>query len=482
VPGEFGGRTAHATSRNGEIYDIAQWYPRMAVFDDLRGWDTLPYLGSEFYLEYGDFDYFVTVPWDMLVAASGELQNPQEVLTGLERARLEQARNSDQTVMIRTAQELGDPNSRPVTHGTLTWHYRMRETRDVAFAASKAFIWDAARIELPDGNSSLAMSFYPVESAGQAAWGRATEYLQNAVQNFSKRWASYPYPAAVAVAGPVDGMEYPAMIFDGVPDAGKFLFWITAHEIGHCWFPMMVGFNERRDQWMDEGFNTFIDVFESDDFEHGVYGPKRDSEYAHGGGNPVEEILPVLADRGAPIMLTRADQLREQYRHSVTYFKSALGLVLLREQILGPERFDWAFRKFIRDWTFRHPSPSDFFRAMDSASGEDLSWFWRGWYFNNWTLDLAVEDARPVEGDWQKGALVSIANLDPLVFPATVEVDFQDGSSQRIRLPAEAWIQKTSVSVKLDTTQPVTAVTVDPDRVLPDEDRVNNVWKAAPGP
>ena len=482
VPGEFGGRTAHATSRNGEIYDIAQWYPRMAVFDDLRGWDTLPYLGSEFYLEYGDFDYFVTVPWDMLVAASGELQNPQEVLTGLERARLEQARNSDHTVMIRTAQELGDPNSRPVTHGTLTWHYRMRETRDVAFAASKAFIWDAARIELPDGNSSLAMSFYPVESAGQAAWGRATEYLQDAVQNFSKRWASYPYPAAVAVAGPVDGMEYPAMIFDGVPDAGKFLFWITAHEIGHCWFPMMVGFNERRDQWMDEGFNTFIDVFESDDFEHGVYGPKRDSEYAHGGGNPVEEILPVLADRGAPIMLTRADQLREQYRHSVTYFKSALGLVLLREQILGPERFDWAFRKFIRDWTFRHPSPSDFFRAMDSASGEDLSWFWRGWYFNNWTLDLAVEDARPVEGDWQKGALISIANLDPLVFPATVEVDFQDGSSQRIRLPAEAWIQKTSVSVKLDTTQPVTAVTVDPDRVLPDKDRVNNVWKAPPGP
>src|ERR1017187_6546501 len=167
VPGEFGGRTAHASSRNGEIYDIAQWYPRMAVFDDLRGWDTLPYLGSEFYLEYGDFDYFVTVPWDMLVAASGELQNPQEVLTGLERARLEQARNSDQTVMIRTAQELGDPNSRPVTHGTLTWHYRMRETRDVAFAASKAFIWDAARIELPDGNSSLAMSFYPVESAAR---------------------------------------------------------------------------------------------------------------------------------------------------------------------------------------------------------------------------------------------------------------------------------------------------------------------------
>jgi hypothetical protein len=482
VPGEWGGRTAHAASRNGEIYDIAQWYPRMAVFDDLRGWDTLPYLGSEFYLDYGDFDYFVTVPWDMLVAGSGELQNPQEVLTALERTRLAQARASDQTVMIRSAQEINDAHSRPVTQGTLTWHYRMHDTRDVAFAASRAFIWDAARISLPGGKSSLAMSFYPIESEGSQAWGRTTEYLQDAVQNFSRRWADYPWPNAVAVAGPVDGMEYPAMVFDGVADAGKFLFWITAHEIGHCWFPMLVGFNERRDQWMDEGFNTFIDVYESDDFDHGVYGPKRDPEYAAGGGNPVDEIVPVLADPAAPVMLTRADQVREQYRHPVTYFKSALGLVLLREQILGPERFDWAFRKFIRDWTFRHPSPSDFFRAMDSAGGEDLSWFWRGWYFNNWTFDLEAEGARPVEGDWSKGALVSIANRDPLVFPATVEVTFQDGSSERIHLPAETWIQKTSVNLRLDSTQPVTTVTVDPEHVLPDKDRSNNVWKAAPSP
>jgi hypothetical protein len=482
IPGEFGGRTAYAASRNGEIYDIAQWYPRMAVFDDLHGWDTLPYLGSEFYLEYGDFDYFVTVPWDMLVAGSGELQNPAEVLTARERARLEQARHSDRTVMIRSAEEVNDPGSRPVNHGTLTWHYRMHNTRDVAFSASRAFIWDAARIPLPADHESLAMSFYPMESAGPEGWGRTTEYLRDAVQNFSRRWAPYAYPAAVAVAGPVDGMEYPAMIFDGVKDAGPLLFWITAHEIGHCWFPMMVGFNERRDQWMDEGFNTFIDVYQSDDFQHGIYGPKRDPEYAPGGGNPVDEIQSVLADRAAPIMLTRADQVRESYRHPVTYFKSALGLVLLREQILGPERFDWAFRKFIRDWTFRHPSPSDFFRAMESAGGEDLSWFWRGWYFNNWTLDLATDGARPVDDDWHHGALISVSNLDPMVMPAVIEVTFQDGSSRRMTLAAESWIKSTSVSVKLDSTEPVTAVTVDPDHVLPDKDRANNVWKAAPSP
>ncbi len=491
VPGAFGGRTGHIPTKNGEIFDIAQWYPRMAVYDDLRGWDTLPYLGTEFYLEYGDFDYYVTVPWDMLVAGSGELQNPQEVLTARERRRLQQARASDRTVMIRTPEEVGDPRSRPVQRGTLTWHFRIHEARDASFAASRAFIWDAARINLPAGRtcgpsspcvsrSPLAMSFYPVESAGAGAWGRSTEYLKDAAEHFSERWGvAYPYPAAVAVAGSVGGMEYPAIVFDDYRDAGKNLFWLTAHEIGHTWFPMIVGFDERRDQWMDEGFNTFIDVYESDDFEHGVYGPKRDPEYAPGSGTPADQIVPLLEDPGTPILLTRADQIAEKYRHPLTYFKSALGLVLLREQILGPERFDWAFRKFIRDWSYRHPTPSDFFRAMDSAGGEDLSWFWRGWYFHNWTLDLAVEGVRPVAGDWRKGAVVTLANLDRLVLPAVVKVDFQDGSSERLRLPAETWIQQKRIDLTLDSTQPVAQVTVDPNRALPDKDRSNNVWRAA---
>ncbi len=481
VPGAFGGRTGHIPTRNGEIFDIAQWYPRMAVYDDLRGWDTLPYLGSEFYLEYGDFNYFVTVPWDMLVAGSGDLQNPRDVLTAVQRERLEQARVSDRTVMIRAADEIGDPNSRPARVGTLTWHFQIRNARDASFAASRAFIWDAARIRLPEGKSALAMSFYPVESAGAAGWGRATEYLKDSVENFSRRWSVYPYPAAVAVGGPVSGMEYPAIVFDDYKDVGKNLFWLTAHEIGHTWFPMVVGFDERRDQWMDEGFNTFIDVYESEDFQHGVDGPKRDPEYAPGGGNPVDEIVPLLEDPAAPIMLTRADQVRERYRHPLTYFKSALGLTLLREQILGPDRFDWAFRKFIRDWSYRHPTPSDFFRAMDSAGGEDLSWFWRGWYLNNWTLDLAVKGVQPVDGDWHKGAVVTIANLDPLVMPAVVQVDFADGSHRRIRLPVETWIQQTTANVTLDSTQPVTGVTVDPDKVLPDKDRSNNVLRVTPG-
>jgi hypothetical protein len=468
IPGMFGGRTSWAASKNGDIYDIAQWYPRMAVYDDLRGWDTLPYLAQEFYLEYGNFDYFVTVPWDMLVAGSGALQNPEQVLTATQRERLAQARQSDQTVLIRTAAEVASAASRPAHEGNLTWHFRMENTRDVVFSASKAFVWDAARIRLPDNGSSMAMSFYPVESE----WGRSTEYLKHATEHFSERWLPYPYPAAINVAGGSSGMEYPGVLFDGMDSKGAPLFWITAHEIGHTWFPMVVGFDERRDAWMDEGFNTFIDIEESDVFQKGVYGPKRDSEYAPGGGNPVDEILPVLADPEAPVIMTRADVILEKYRHPVTYFKSALGLGLLREQILGPERFDFALRRFIRDWAFKHPAPADFFRAMESEGGEDLSWFWRGWYFNNWTFDLAVKQV----SNSGHGADVMVQNLDRMVLPAVVQVEFKDGSRKRIALPAETWMLKSVVTLHVEGAQPIKAVVVDPDHVLPDRNRTNNVW------
>ncbi|MGH8227607.1 MAG: M1 family metallopeptidase [Steroidobacteraceae bacterium] len=477
VPGPLGGRTGWASTRNGNIFDIAQWYPRMAVFDDLRGWNTLPYLANEFYLEYGDFDYFITVPADMIVVGSGELVNPRDVLTAQERARLAEARQSDRTVMIRSPAEVSDPASRPQHSGTLTWHFRMRHTRDVAFAASRAFVWDAARIDLPSGRHALAMSVYPVESAGAGAWGRATQYFKDAVQNFSRRWYPYPWPTAVNVAGPVSGMEYPGMGFDGMRARGKALFWISAHEIGHSWFPMIVGTNERRAAWMDEGFNTFMDVYESEDFDHGEYAPKRDPEYAPGGGNPVEEIEKVLRDPNAPPIVTRPDEISEKYRHPVTYFKAALGLVLLREQILGKARFDFAFRKFIRDWAYKHPSPSDFFRAMDSAGGEDLSWFWRGWFFHNWKLDLAVEKVAYTDGDPAKGATVTLANLDRLVMPATVEVDYADGSKRRLRVPVATWIQQRRAALSLPGGGPIAEVIVDPDQVIPDEDRGNDVLR-----
>src|SRR5260221_1343492 len=336
IPGNFGGRTDFTDTKNGKIYEIAQWFPRMCVYDDSHGWDTLPFLGpGEFYLEYGDIDYQVTVPWDMIVAGSGELLNPTDVLTAKQISRLNAARNSDKTIMIRSAEEVNDRSSLRVHKGTLTWHFKMLNTRDVAFGASKAYIWDAAKVNLPGSKKCLSMSVYPVESAGNDAWGRATEYLKKSIEYFSEKWLVYPYPVAINEAGIAGGMEYPGIVFDGITDKGKVLYWVTAHEIGHNWFPMIVGSNERRYAWMDEGFNTFIDVYADDNFNKGEYAPKRDSEYAPGGGNPADEIVPIINDLNAPIIMTAADAVPEKYRHPIVYYKPAFGLVLLREQILG---------------------------------------------------------------------------------------------------------------------------------------------------
>jgi len=479
-PAELGGRMGWSRSKDGPIYDLAQWYPRMAVYDDIRGWDSLPYLAQEFYLEYGDFDYWVTAPADLLLAGSGELMNPQEVLTATQRARLASARDSDATVMIRSPAEVHDAASRP-QHGPRTWHFHMAHARDVAFTASAAFVWDAARIRLPDGRTALAESVYPRESAGDARWGRSTQYIKDAVENFSRRWYPYPWPAAINVAGPAAGMEYPGIVFNGIEDAGKALFAISAHEIGHSWFPMIVGFDERRDPWMDEGFNTFIDVYESEDFNHGEYAPKRDAEYAPGGGNPVDEIVPLLEDPQAPPILGRGDTMTRKYQHPVYYFKSALGLKLLREQILGPDRFDPAFRRFIAAWAYKHPKPADFFRAMESEGGEDLSWWWRGWYDHNWTLDLAVAKIAPVDGNPARGTAITVASLDRLILPATLRVEFTDGTHQDYRLPAESFIQHADAVVTVAPGRTVAAATIDPDHSIPDKDRSNNRLAVASG-
>ena len=479
IPGKFGGRTSWGAAQQGDIYDIAQWYPRMCVYDDLHGWDTQPYLANEFYLEYGHFDYFITVPSNMIVAGSGELVNPVEVLTRSELAHLTQARTSDKTVMIRTADEAATAVAQHPTT-TKTWHFAMDTTRDVSFSASATFLWDAARMNIPaaankTAHQALAQSVYPIESAGSAAWGRSTEYLKDAIEHFSARWYPYPWPVATNVAGFSSGMEYPGILFDGIDDKGKELFWITAHEIGHTWFPMIVGSNERRDAWIDEGFNTFIDTFESDEFSQGIYGPKRDSEYAPGGGYPADEIARVIADDAAnhgPILLTRADAIDEKYRHPVTYFKSAFGLTLLREDILGPQRFDFAFRKFIRDWAFKHPSPSDFFRAMDSSGGEDLSYFWRGWYFHNWQLDMALTSAEPVDKtDPTRGVKVTVTNLGQLVLPATLRVAMANGNHADITVPVETWMLNSSHTFTVDTPTVAISVTLDPDHFIPLVDR-----------
>lgn len=478
IPGAFGNRTDYVDTKNGKIFEIAQWYPRMCVYNDVEGWNTLPFLGSgEFYCEYGDFDYAVTVPWDVLVAGSGELKNPAEVLTSKQISRLAQAQASDKTIIIRGADEIGNPGSRPVKQGNLTWRFSMKNTRDVAFGASKAYIWDAARVNLPSGKKCMSMSVYPVESAGPDAWDKATEHLKKSIEYFSATWFEYPYPVAINEAGIAGGMEYPGIVFDGITDKGKELFWITAHEIGHNWFPMIVGSDERRYPFMDEGFNTFIDVYASDVINNGEFAPKRDGEYAPGGGNPADEILPYLNDPEAPTMMDRADAVPEKYRHPLAYFKPAFGLVMLREVILGKERFDYAFKQYIHNWAYKHPAPYDFFNTMNNEAGEDLSWYWREWFFNNWALDQAVTGVKYIDNDPAKGAMVTVANLEKMAMPATMEIELADGTKQRMQLPVETWLQGAVQNVPVTTRQKIKSITLDPDKQLPDNNRANNVWK-----
>lgn len=482
IPGLFGGRTDVFQTQNGKIYEIAQWYPRMCVYDDLNGWNTLPYIGTgEFYCEYGNFDYTVTVPKGMLVVGSGEVVNEKEVYTPEQLKRLTMAKGSDKTVIIRTKEDVVSENLSAKTNKqkkneTVTWHFKMSNSRDVAFGASAAYILDAARINLPGGRKALAMSAYPVESNGDGAWSKSTQYLKGTLEYFSEKWTPYPYPVAINEAGMAGGMEYPGIVFDGMGAKGKTLFWVTAHEIGHTWFPMVVGSNERLHAWMDEGLNTFIDVYASDNYNHGEFAPKRDGEYAPGGGNPADEILPWIRDPKSPTMFERADLITGKYRHPFTYFKPAFGLILLREQILGAERFDYAFTTYIKNWSYKHPSPDDFFRTMESESGEDLSWFWRQWFQNNWLFDVAVDS---VESNSIAGySTVYLVNKEKSAYPLTVIIKYADGNRDTLDIPVEVWYGGANYSFRINHRSSIVSVAIDPDHKLPDNDRNNNVWPA----
>lgn len=240
-------RMGRLETQNGTIYALAQWFPKAAVFDDIEGWNIEPYLGAgEFYDEYGDYDYYITAPYDHIVVGSGTLENPQEVLSTTVRKRMEQARKSDTTVYVLKPEELKDAALKAKKEGTLTWHFKMLNSRDVAFASSKAFIWDAAKINLPRGKKAMSQSVYPIESNGNAAWSRSTEYTKDAIENYSDMWFEYPYPNAVNVAAEIGGMEYPGVSFCSWTSKGKDLWGVTDHEFGHNWFPMIVGSNERR--------------------------------------------------------------------------------------------------------------------------------------------------------------------------------------------------------------------------------------------
>ncbi|NGX84505.1 M1 family metallopeptidase [Aequorivita sp. KMM 9714] len=464
IPVEGMDRMGRFEAKDGTVYAIAQGYPRVAVFDDVVGWNTDPYLGAgEFYCEYGDFDVKITAAADQTVVCSGILQNPNEVLTKTQQERLAKAEKSDKTVYIIKPDEVGKSVAQAKKNGTLTWHFKMENTRDVAWASSRAFIWDAAKMNLGNGEVGLAQSVYPKESDGEHAWGRSTEYTKASVEFHSNTYYPYPYHNAINVATSVGGMEYPGVSFCGYQRGGASLWGVTDHEFGHNWFPMIVGNNERRYPWMDEGLNIFINHYSTAAFNNGEYPTRTDKP---------RDLVQYLTYGNREGIDTYPDIANARNLAYTAYYKPAAGLYMLREYILGKERFDYAFKSYIRHWAYKHPQPNDFFNHIENAVGEDLSWFWKGWFFGNGNIDLGILSVEPYQGNY----LITVENNGDIPMPVELLVTYNDDTKETIKLPVEIWHRGNVWSHLLKTDKQVKRVVQDPNKMVPDINILNDTW------
>jgi len=538
------------------LFLAAQWFPRAAVYSDYEGWHNKAFVGGgEFTLEFGDYDVSLTVPSDHVVAATGELANAAEVLTAAQRARLAQARTAKEPVYIVTPAEAAAAEKARAS-GARTWRFTARNVRDFAWASSRKYVWDAMGVRQDDPANPLvmAMSFYPKEA--RPLWDAySTKSIAHTIDVYGKFAFPYPYPVAQSVNGPVGGMEYPMITFNGprpvkdrktgrltYTERAKYgLIGVVIHEIGHIWFPMSVNSDERQWTWMDEGINTFLQ-FEAE--------RQWDPNFPARRGEP-RDIVEYMLSRDQVPLMTNSESLLQFGNNG--YAKPATALVILRETILGRELFDYAFREYARRWRFKRPTPYDFFRTMEEASGVDLDWFWRGWFYSTDHVDISLDkvvkarlDTRnpEVEKAWAKdrakteptpltvarntiqpvverdpatrdfydetdrftvtakdrkdyealqkklepeeaAALnfkdnfyhFSFRNIGGLVMPIILKLDYEDGSSETIRIPAEVWRQ----SPKAVTWQHVTpkllkAAEVDPQWETADADRSNNAY------
>ncbi|MFW6331491.1 MAG: M1 family metallopeptidase [Gemmatimonadota bacterium] len=493
------GRGAKERVDDGWIYEVAQWFPRMSVYDDVNGWQTEQFLGSgEFYLNFGDYDVKLTVPWDHIVDATGELQNPEEVLTAEQMRRLDEAYRSEEPVFIRTADEIGDPASRPARRGTLTWHFKAEDVRDFAFASSKAFVWDAAGYRYPgDPRTIKVHSLYPRNA--MPLWDKvSTRATLQTLKTYGRMVFPYPYPKAVNVNGRVGGMEYPMVAFcgarpqpDGTYSQGteRALISVTIHEVGHNWFPMIVASDERKWTWMDEGLNTFLQYYGEQDYAQTYCGEEwtqtEDCTFQSRRG-PAAAIVGYMRDPDQVPIMTESDLIHKDFGNN-GYAKPATGLNILREDILGPGPFDDGFQYYARSWAFKHPQPADFFRAMEEGAGENMNWFWRGWFYTTHANDQAIadvsaQDAAELVGSTEMGRhyyRVTVENRGGLIMPLEIEATYTDGSTERSDLPADVWRSNELAFTKgFFSDKDLVSVTVDPDEAFADIDRQNNTWTA----
>ena len=541
---EIGGRSGYEYFKEDDnyLYTIAQFFPRMAVYSDVTGWQNKQFLGrGEFTLPFGDYDVQLTVPENMVVGATGEIQNMDEVLTDLQKERLEKAKTSDKPVII-VSQEEAIKNEKNRSSKTKTWHFKAQNVRDYGWCASRKFIWDAQGVQFGD-RTVMAMSLYPKE--GNPMWEMySTKAIVLTLQTYSKFTFDYPYPVAYSINGKSIGMEYPMICFNGgrTDKDGKFTdnvkyrtILVIIHEVGHNYFPMIINSDERQWTWMDEGINTFLQYQTERAWtdESGKPFPSR--------RGPAKLIVPYMkGDKRyiSPIM-TNSESIFQFGNNA--YGKPCTALNILRETVMGPELFDYAFKIYANRWKFKHPSPADFFRTMEDASSVDLDWFWRGWFYTSDHCDVAITDVKQLKVDNQrpKGETtqklvnkniknlakedkvspmlqavrsaenpskafdrikanltdvrekildkevylcqVDLKMIGGLVMPVILKLEYEDGSNEEVRIPAEIWrmqnelLEKT-VSKVLVTNKPVQKVVLDPNLETADTDVSNNVW------
>ena len=376
------------------IYEMAQWFPRLCAYTDVTGWQHKQFLGrGEFTLEFGDYDVNITVPSDHVVASTGVLQNAGQVLSGEQRERLEKASNSKVPLFIVTPDEALE-NEQTKSEKTKTWRFQAENVRDFAFATSRKFIWDAVLHDL-NGKKIWCMSYFPNE--GEPLWSKySTHAIVHTINVYSKFTFDYPYPVAISVNGPVGGMEYPMICFNGPrpEEDGTYskrtkygLISVIIHEVGHNYFPMIVNSDERQWTWMDEGLNTFLQYLTEQEWEE---------NYPSRRGEPQDIVSYMASPNQVPIM-TNSESLLQFGPNA--YAKPATALNILRETIMGRELFDYAFKEYSNRWKFKRPMPADFFRTMEDASGIDLDWFWRGWFYSTDHVDLKITGVKRLNVD-----------------------------------------------------------------------------------
>ncbi len=458
--------------QDGEVYFINYWYPQMAVYDDVNGWQTDQYYGNaEFYMGYGNYDVSLTVPAGWLVTATGTLQNPADVLSPQARTRLDSARTSSGIVHVVT--DLDREPGRSTTagkDGKLTWHFRAQNVRDVSWAASSRFLWDATNADVGDASgdgrpdTALVQTFWRPEQRINH-WDESARDARHSVEFFSKYLWPYPYPHMTAVDGPSScgGMEYPMMTCIGGQWDTLGLYEVITHEIGHMWFPMIVGSDEKRFAWMDEGLTQFDQSQSMADFFKGFDDEARNRQY----------YLDLASQGGETELMHHGDRYPNYEAYGVAaYYKPATALVALRG-VLGRELFHKAFTEYGRRWQYKHPTPYDFFATFEDVSGQDLSWFWRTWFFETWQLDQAIDTVTTV-GDSLE---VTIENRGRAPMPVHLVITRSDSLADTVNVPVTVWLsgaRRTAVRVAREPA--VRSIEIDPAREFPDDDRGNQKW------